>query len=461
MLILNSRNFILFNKRWLFFVPIIFAIIVVVLLKQNSKTPQQTPEKETIKAVRVLPIPQLAVTPIAIGYGTVYPASTWEAIAQVEGVVLKKNLELAKGKIVKKGTLLLQIDPVDYELTISQIEADILATQAQLKELDIKQENTKASLAIEKKSLALSKNELKRLKKLLTNRSVSHSAFEAQERSMLAQQQSVLSQSNSLKLIPSQKALLDAQLQQKNSQLIQAQRDLRNTKIIMPFTGRISADLVETSQYVRVANTLVSADALDKVEIEVQIPISYFRGLIQPGKKINLLDHSSKEHKNMLGIKAQVVLKEGNLSTSWDARFSRITDTLDPKTRTIGVIVEVDKPYGSVMLGSKPPLVKGFFVEVHLQGNVRSDSLVVPRSALHNQHIYLVDKQNRLAIKKIRVELFQPEFAIIKSNTEEPISAGDKLIISDLVPAIKGMLLAPKEDKESTQHLLDLIKGVQ
>ena len=453
------------NKRWVFFIPVILGIIVIVLLKQNSPAPQQNPAQEITKAVRILSLPQLTVTPMAIGYGTVRPVSTWEAIAQVEGIVLEKHPKLAKGSIIEKGSVLFQIDPVDYELHISQIEADILTTQAQVKELDIKLENTQASLAIEKRSLELSKNELKRLKKLLKKSSVSHSDFEAQERSMLAQQQSVLSQSNSLNLIPSQRALLDAQLQQKQSQLKQAQRDLQNTKIIMPFTGRISSNNVEIAQYVRIGNTLTTADALDKVEIEVQIPISYFRGLIYSDKKINLLDHSAKGHNLELGIKAQVVLKEGNLSTVWDARFARMTDTLDPKTRTIGVIVEVDNPYDSVTPGSKPPLIKGFFVEVHLQGASRANSLIVPRSALHNQQLYLVNDQNRLEIKKIHIELFQPEFAIIKNikqdNGNKPISAGDKLIISDLVPAIKGMLLSPQEDKETTQHLMSRIKGVQ
>ncbi|MCU7817525.1 MAG: hypothetical protein KZQ57_01300 [gamma proteobacterium symbiont of Lucinoma myriamae] len=217
------------NKRWVFFIPVILGIIVIVLLKQNSPEPKQNPAQEMTKAVRILSLPQLSVTPIAIGYGTVRPVSTWEAIAQVEGIILEKNSKFAKGAIIKKGSILFQIDPVDYELNITQIKSDILATQAQMEELDTKLENTQASLAIEKKSLELIKNELTRLKKLLKKSSVSHSDFEAQERNMLTQQQSVLSQSNSLKLIPSQKALLDAQLQQKQSQLKRAQRDLQNT----------------------------------------------------------------------------------------------------------------------------------------------------------------------------------------------------------------------------------------
>jgi len=458
------------NKRWFFFIPVIFGVIVLVLLKQNTPAPQQNPAREITKAVRTLALPQLTVTPMAIGYGTVRPVSTWEAIAQVEGIIMDKHPHLGKGAIIEKGSILFQIDTTDYELGIAQIAADILATKAQLEELDIKLENTQASLDIEKKSLELTKKELKRLKKLLNQSSVSLSDFETQERSMLAQQQSVLAQNNSLKLIPSQKALLNAQLQQKNSQLQRAQRDLNNTKIIMPFTGRISADNVELAQYVRVGSTLAAADALDKAEIEVQIPIGYFRGLIRSDKRINLLEQSTQQLNNTLGISAQVVLREGNLTTFWDAHFARLTDTLDPKTRTIGVIVEVSDPYSNVIPGSKPPLVKGFFVEVHLQGAPRPDSLIVPRSALHNQHLYLVNKDNRLEIKKIQVELYQPEFAIVSSYHENPLKAGDKVIISDLVPAIKGMLLSAQPDQEASDYLKKInlsannstrVKGVQ
>ena len=134
-----------------------------------------------------------------------------------------------------------------------------------------------------------------------------------------------------------------------------------------------------------------------------------------------------------------------------------MTDTLDPKTRTIGVVVEVDEPYGDVMPGSRPPLIKGFFVEVHLTGIVRKDSLVVPRSAIHNEHLYLVNKDNRLQIKKVSIDLLQAEFAVVSGD----ISKDDILVISDLVPAIKGMMLSPQTDLDTSKRLNNIVQGVQ
>ena len=160
----------MFNRPWVFFIPVIIGILIFVVLKQSSSIPQQKPPQETITTVRTLTLAKYNVTPIAIGYGTVRPSSTWEAVAQVEGVITEKHPSLSKGAIIEKGSVLLQIDPTDYELAIAQIEADILATRAQLDELDTKLENTQTALEIEKKSLILSQNELKRLQNLLKKR---------------------------------------------------------------------------------------------------------------------------------------------------------------------------------------------------------------------------------------------------------------------------------------------------
>ena len=45
------------------------------------------------------------------------------------------------------------------------------------------------------------------------------------------------------------------------------------------------------------------------------------------------------------GFSATVRLRSGNDVVEWPARFARVSDTVDPKTRTIGAIVAVDGAY--------------------------------------------------------------------------------------------------------------------
>ncbi len=436
-------------NRWIILLPILAGFAALALLKQNQSEPLQETAKEQPRLVRVMTAFEATVIPQAIGHGTVRPAKTWEAVAQVKGEILQKHPELKKGAILEAGSLLLQIDPADYQLAISQSEADISATRAQLAELSVREANTRKSLVIEEQTLALSKKELARKKQLMNDGSISRSKVEDQERALLMQQQAVQIQRNTLNLVPSQRALLRAQLARQAAQLSAAQRDLANTEIRLPFAGRIAAVYAEQDQYVREGEELVVADDLQLAEIEVPIPIEQMRSVLHAEGPVDLLNTPSPALHSQLGLTARVDLKEGIINASWQGRFARMSDTLDPKTRTVGVIIEVDAPYAGMRPDERPPLVKGLFVEVTLLGKPLSNRLIVPRSALHQGHLLIIDADNRLVLRPVTLSLLQPEFAVISSGLEP----GEQVVLSDLVPAIEGMLLQPQEDQQAVARL--------
>jgi multidrug efflux pump subunit AcrA (membrane-fusion protein) len=144
-----------------------------------------------------------------------------------------------------------------------------------------------------------------------------------------------------------------------------------------------------------------------------------------------------------------VWLRDSGLDVRWDGRFARMSDTLDPDTRTVGVIVEVDQPYADVQPGVRPPLVKGLFVEVDLRGPPRPERLVIPRHALHAGQVYLIGEDGRLEIRAVTLETLQPEYAAVADGVE----AGERVVVSDLVPAITGMRLEGAPDNELLERL--------
>lgn len=443
------------SRKWVILIPVIAGVAALMALKKSSNPPVQEARQERAQLVRVINAPSVTVLPTARGHGTVRPSRTWDAVAQVKGKIVEKHPNLERGAILDAGALILRIDPTDYELAIAQAEADIQATRAQLDELDAKATNTEASFKIEQAALALNRKELERKRQLVGKGGISRSDLESQERSLLAQQQSVQAQINTLNLIPSQKALLEAQLERHRASLATARRSLANTEIRLPFTSRIAEVNVEQDQYVREGELLVAADDLDKAEIEVQIPVNQMSHLMHASQPIDVLNLNPAEAMQQIGLSATARLQENGLSASWAARFARLSDTLDPKTRTVGVIVEVDKPYTNVLPGSRPPLLKGLFVQVTLAGKPRPDSLVVPRSALHANRLYVADEEQRLDIRAVKVGMLQPGFATIESG----LVAGERVVISDLVPAVQGMLLKPVEDRETEQRLIRTAQG--
>lgn len=231
-----------------------------------------------------------------------------------------------------------------------------------------------------------------------------------------------------------------------------ARLDLARTTVTLPFTARIARVNVENNQYVRVGDTLVLADDISMAEVVVQVPMQRFRNVIEtrdePITKLPDVDLG-----DLLGISARVRLPEFDIE--WPAKLVRFSPTIDPDTRTVGGIVEVEEPYSQARPGIRPPLVKEMFVEVLLWGKPRPDTLVVPRTALHDGRLYLVNGEGRLEIRPVEVGLIQPELVSISHG----LKAGEQLVISDLTPAIQGMRLEPHGDQEALERLVKLTQG--
>jgi hypothetical protein len=74
---------------------------------------------------------------------------------------------------------------------------------------------------------------------------------------------------------------------------------------------------------------------------------------------------------------------------------------------------------------------------------------VVPRHALHLDRVYLVDG-DRLVIKPVEIESLLPDYAVIGAG----LAPGDRVVVSDLVPAIDGMRLEGQPDTNALNRLV-------
>lgn len=435
--------------RWWFLPPFILGLVIFAILVRSGPKPGQVPAEERAVLVRSIDVPELEVVPRATGYGHIVPARVWNAAAEVSGRIVEKHPRLQSGNLMKAGTVVLRIDPTEYELAIARTRADIQATEAQIEEIGVRETNTRALLETENESRKLLEKEVARKRELLDKNTVSRSDYEREQRNLLAQVQQVVTLENTLRQLPAERKTLEAQLARYRAALESAGLDLAHTQVVLPFDARIAEVNVEASQFVRVGDPLVSADAIDRAEVSAQVPIGRVRALVFTEGTMDLSGPDTAPIGDSLGLSARVWLRGDEFSTYWDGRVARFSDTVDPETRTVGVIVEVDDPYAGVRPGIRPPLVKGMFVEVELLGRPRPAQMVVPRSALYGSEVYRVDDESRLQRVPVRIGMRAPGYAVV----EEGISAGDRIVVSDPVPAIDGMLLRTVEDAELAAQL--------
>lgn len=440
-------------RKLLFIPPVLIGIAVLYYLVAGRDAPERHPPEERARAVRVITAEPVRLVPRVTGFGSVYPGTVWSAIAQVAGEVIYVHPDLKKGGILPAGTEIVRISPADFALAISQAQANIRSAQAKLAELKVSETNTADLLTIEKRGLQLREEELARKEKLLKRGTVAKTALDLEQRETLAQRKKVQDLVNSQRLVPTKRAVQREQIAVYRAQLDSAKLDLARTRIALPFDARIAEVNVEERQFVQTGGTLVTADSLDVAEVEAQNPISQFRpmvlastaGGVPMGNAVLSLSRIIQE----IGFEATVRLRAGNDIIEWPARFARISDVIDPKTRTIGAIVAVDGAYATAAPGLRPPLTKGMFVEIEIRARAKYDRIVVPRAAFHEGGLYVVNADRRLEIRPVTIGLVQGDLAAV----DEGIEPGERIVVSDLTPAVAGMLLAPQPDERLQTRL--------
>ncbi len=179
-------------RRWGALVGLVLLGLALLLVLRGTRAkPRRQPPAELGKLVRVLGVADVAVVSRAIGYGVVNARQEWEMVAQVGGRVIELSDDLAVGKIVSKGTVLLRIDPEDYRLVASQQAATVAGIRAQIAQLAAQEQSTEASLTIERQPLRLVERDLKRMRELLRSGTVPAAEVDAAERAALTQRKAV------------------------------------------------------------------------------------------------------------------------------------------------------------------------------------------------------------------------------------------------------------------------------
>lgn len=441
-------------------VPLAVGALLAAWLIAGRTPPERSTAGEAVRPVAVITAPEIAWRPRATGYGTARAARSWRGVAEVSGRIVARHPDLDTGAILPRDSELLQIDRTDYRLAVAEARSAIAAGEARLKELVTRAANLDQSLDIEQRRLEVAERELDRLRTLYQRGTVPRADVDRQQSAFLQQRQAVQELRNSISQIPAERQRLDAELERDKTRLAQARRNLPKTTVKAPFDLRVSAVDAEVGQYVRAGENLVSGDSVSATEVEAEIPINEFRSILDPRRlpegalEVTDLDKLLKA----MGLTARVGLRASAApepTVSWRARVDRISDAIDPRTRTVGLVVTVDDPYADARPPEQPPLVKGMYVRVRVCAPARPAAVVVPRAAVHAGRIHVADARDRLDIREVEVLYRHGGFAVIGDG----LAGGERVVVSDPVPAIGGMKLEVSADRSMSESLAAEARG--
>lgn len=420
-------------RRFWIVPPLLIGAAAIFLAPMFKTKPAQVPPQERAVKVRAIKITPMKVIPRAVGYGTVRPSKSWEAVAEVAGQVEWVSDDLKNGRRVAAGTELLRIEDVNYRLALAQMEA-------QLKAADLKDSTTRASLAFAEQDLKILQEDYERKKGLMAKGATTKTAVEAAERQLLNGQTQVQNLKNAIDINAVDRQVVAAQRDS-------ARLDLKRTHIVAPFDVRVTDVRIGEAQYANKGQMLFSADGVAVAEVEAQFPIGILRPLIGA---VAPNDPAAPPQRRLMGLNAVARLHTATHTVEWKARIDRTSGIIDPQTQSIGVVVAIDDPEGQAKPTERPNLLRNMFVEVELIAPPLEAQIVVPRASVHDGQVYVVDGENRLDIRKAQVAFTRGTLAVLKGG----VKPNEKVVTSELASAVEGMLLAPQEDRKTKRNLV-------
>ncbi len=383
-------------KLWIwrsivFVLPIlILAGAVFASLAMSAFKPVPEVKEETVKALPVLVEAALSenVRLTVKAQGEVEPRTQINIVPQVSGQIITMSEKLLEGAGFRRGDLLFQIEPAEYDMRVIQARANVVQAETALAREQSEADNAR----IEWQKLGLSETP------------------------------------SPLTLRRPQLAQARASLEAAKAQLAEAELNLKRTRIYAPFTGRVTQVFVDRGAFVTPGTPVAEIYATDIMD--VALPLTN-RDLTEAGLTLGY------EARRGDGIPVKLSAYVAEQKHQWSGEIVRTDSRLAADTRVLFAYVEVVDPFGEAA-SDGVPLAPGLFVDAEIQGQRLDDVVVVPRTALRgNDQVYLAMPDATLQIRPVTVLSTNRETAILRSG----IAAGDTVITSPIRGVANGMTI--------------------
>lgn len=365
------------------------VVLMIIIFSTEPTASREGATKETAMLVEVNQVERGDFRPTIVATGTVAPEQDIVLSPQISGEVIRLSSSFTPGGFVKKGDVLLQIDPLDYENIVEQRMSDL--------------NQALADLNIEMGRQKVAQKDYQLLDEELTE------------------------ENKSLVLREPQLETARARVEAARAALKQAEVDLWRTTIRAPFDAHIINRNVNVGSQVSPGIKLARLVGIDAYWIVTTVPLSHIKWLTFPAGK--------NETGSKVIIRNRTAWSEDDYRTGY---LYKLIGALEDQTRMARVLVRVEDPLVHKSTSSGlPPLMIGSFVETNILGDVIENVIKLNRDYLRKDDKVWVMEDSLLHIKDVEVVFRDDEYAYIKSGLNE----NDKIVTTNLSTVTDGARL--------------------
>ncbi len=358
--------------------------ITLILLSCGSEKKQ-----EVVESIRPVKYGKVLMSGDALSEtfsGSAQSSKESKVSFKVSGTLNRLNVKV--GDVVRKGQLIAKVDQTDYSVQYQQSVANNKSSETQIQSAKSQMINSRATY--------------QRIEKLYENGSVSISEFEQAK--------------SGLELAEASYNAAIAQSNASEKQVESAQNQVRYSSLLAPFSGVITAVMVEENELVGSGTPIATISAMGNPEISVGIP-EIFISKIKKNQKVEIAFSSIPNQRF-----------SGNV---YEVGFSSLGGSTYPVT------VRIDKPTEDI----RP----GMVADVHFKfenGKTAEQIMVAPTASIgedNNGHFVFrlskVGESYQAEKKKVQIGELTPAGFEIKSG----LSNGELVATAGLNILLDGM----------------------
>jgi multidrug efflux pump subunit AcrA (membrane-fusion protein) len=393
--------------RWIISIALIVVIFSVavggafllVKFKPAAKKKPLTTQALVVKGFELTP---RTIRDRVIGYGTAQAERDARVAAEVSGEIDWISPALQEGQTIDANDVLIRIADREYQAQLIRAQSRLLADQAALNKIKTEETNLKELLRIARVELEVAEREQRRVEGLFESGLAGQRERDLAQVDAESKRRVLQNLQEAAEKLPDTRQQLEATVALREAELTLADIDLERCSIAAPFHGTIQTVMIEKGERVSPGQQLFRLVDTDLIEVAIEIPLSW-APRVTAGAQVQLLIEAAQDQ-------------------TWDGTIVRLSPTGDASTRTLAIYAEVDNRQQST------PLRPGTFVKAVIDGPNYEQALVIPRTAIMNDHVFIATGNQSVA-RRLPVQI---QHTIEDDCLIEGVPAGAFVITTNL-----------------------------
>ena len=387
--------------------------------------------------------------------GSVVPFRQVILTSEVAGRIKRKVKECRAGNFVKAGTLLFEVDPIDYDLEVRRLTKEVRQAEINVHSIDVRMENTRSLMRLAEEDIVLQRNEVGRLQGLVADAIVTETDLDKARMAVLNSTRSLEELKNQAKTLVTDRAAQRAAMDLATTRLEKAQIDLARTKILAPIDGVIVEEMVEEDAYVQPGAQLIEIEDTSAVEVQCELKMDQLYLLWTQEGAPRSTDESGLTYE-LPKAPAKIAYKIGGREFIWQGRLDRYDGIGLSRNRTVPCRILVENPRAGVAKNAvndssndivPPALVRNMFVTVSIQLDPMAAFARIPTEALKPGNRIWRVKGDRLKIEDVRIARMFDDMVLLE--LDDAYSIGDQVVTTPLPAPATGLQVRIGKDEPS------------